>query len=105
MSLAHAPEQRDDVVLRTRQSWQRTALGAAGVSLLAVRGFVIDGAPRWLTALAVLPGAVVVVLALVRNRGLARGRGQVPATWSPIGPVTVAVMAVALVGIVGTLLG
>ncbi len=62
---------RDDAVLRTRQSWLRTGLGLVAVTLLLVRGLIVDDAPRWLALVAVVPGATAVALSVVRGRALA----------------------------------
>ena len=58
-------------VLRTRQSWLRTGLGLVAVTLLLVRGLIVDDAPRWLALVAVVPGATAVALSVVRGRALA----------------------------------
>ena len=91
----------DDAVVRTRQSWQRTALGAAAVTLLVVRGLVIDGAPRWVAVVGVLPGAAVVFVALARNRRLATPDGRPGAEpRTVVGAVAAGLLTVALVGLV-----
>lgn len=92
---------RDDAVARTRQSWLRTSLGLVAVTLLLVRGLIVDDAPRWLALVAVVPGAVAVVVSVLRGRALATA-SQEPST--PIAAfrpfaVTVCITTVAAIAI------
>lgn len=95
-----APEPYDDAVVRTRQSWQRTALGAAAVALLLVRELIVDDAPRWLALVAVLPAATVLAVSVFRGRGLVASlrQGEAATAFSPYA-ATVAIVTVAAVGL------
>lgn len=57
----------DEPGTRTRQSWLRTGLGVAAVSLLVFRGLVLAGFPTALVVASLLPGAVIVAVAVVRS--------------------------------------
>jgi hypothetical protein len=64
---------------RTRLAWRRTALGATGISLLAARLALVEGAPLGLLAAVALWLAVLVVgqrrvTALAPARPAAAGR-------------------------------
>jgi|WetSurMetagenome_2_1015567.scaffolds.fasta_scaffold841614_2 hypothetical protein len=57
----------DEPGTRTRQSWLRTGLGLAAVTLLVFRGLILAGFPSPIVVVSVLPGVVVVAVAVARS--------------------------------------
>jgi hypothetical protein len=57
----------DEPGTRTRQSWLRTGLGLAAVTLLVFRGVILAGFPAAIVVVSVLPGTVVVAVAVARS--------------------------------------
>jgi len=63
----------DEVGSRTRQAWLRTGLGSMAVTLLVERGLLIVETPAWLRVLALVPGALLIVIAVARTLQLRHG--------------------------------
>jgi hypothetical protein len=93
----------DEPGTRTRQAWLRTSLTALGVALLAERGLVLAGAPRWVMALGLLPAIVVLGVAVIRVTQLREGHSD-PARTLVVVAVIAAVMGTAAIGLIATTL-
>jgi hypothetical protein len=63
----------DEVGSRTRQAWLRTGLGSIAVTLLVERGLLIVETPLWLRVLALVPGSVLIVIAVARSLQIGHG--------------------------------
>lgn len=93
----------DEPGTRTRQAWLRTSLTALGVTLLAERGLVLAGAPRWVMALGLLPAIIVVGVAVARVTHLREGHSD-PARTRVVVAVIAAVVGTAMIGLLATVL-
>jgi amino acid permease len=66
----------DEIGSRTRQAWLRTSLGAMAVTLLVLRGLALADAPAWVMIACLVPGIVVVMLAILRSVRLQHGESE-----------------------------
>lgn len=92
----------DEVGSRTRQAWLRTGLGSIAVTLLVERGLLIVSTPGWLRGLALVPGVVLIVIAVART--LEIGHGESTGLPFRLGLVILAgVLMLAAIGIVAAI--
>jgi hypothetical protein len=94
--------QYDEPGSRTRQAWLRTSLGMLVVSVLVLRGMVLQGVPAVVVLVALLPAAVFLAVAVARTRSL--GPTESEALRSPAGLLaSAAVLGLALIAGVSVL--
>jgi hypothetical protein len=88
--------QYDEPGSRTRQAWLRTSLGMLVVSVLVLRGMVLQGLPWVVVLVALLPATVFLAVAVARTRSL--GPTESEALRSPAGHLaTAATLGLALI--------